>query len=218
MVALAICALLVACNSSNSSDSGGSTTVAPTESQIAPITQQARNEQSAATDPARTDPVGRLLLDTMSNDFIQQDDDLAGTGPKDLAAAAADDGAADAVQFLEGVGFVRGYQRLWTTQDFRSTIYLHLTVLGSDDGAVAYCGRLAENFRRKATTLDEFTVSDVPGAVGLRGGASDGAASAVFASRGPRCVEVLVGGTTDIPAAEQIAQVSKLFVQQYAKV
>ena len=215
MVALAAGTLLVACNSSGST---GPTTLGASGSRIAPITQPKPGDEVASSDPAPEDPVGRLLLDTVPSGYIQQDDDLAGTGPKDLAAAAVDDGAPDAIAFLGGVGFERGYQRLWTTQDYRSTIYLHISVLGSNDGAVAYCRRLADNLRRKATTVDEFAVDGVPGAVGVRGGAADGAASAVFAARGSRCVEVLVGGTTDIPAGEQIAQVKALFRQQYALV
>lgn len=161
--------------------------------------------------------IEKYLVADVPAEFTQQDDDLAGTGPTDLAKAAADAGFNGSAAFLEQAGFVAEHQRLWTTGDFRSTIYVRLAQFGADAGAAQYCSKLAELLRGKTSAPTAFTVDAVSGAVGVRASDRDGSASAVFATKGRWCVEVLWGGTNDVPADEQIAKATALFRQQYDK-
>ena len=161
--------------------------------------------------------IEKYLVADVPAEFTQQDDDLAGTGPTDLAKAAADAGFNGAAAFLQQAGFVAEHQRIWTTGDFRSTIFVRLSQFGADAGAAQYCSKLAELLRGKAAAPTDFTVDGVPGAVGVRASDRAGSASAVFAPKGRWCVEALWGGTNDVPADEQIAKATGLFRQQYDK-
>ena len=161
--------------------------------------------------------IEKYLVADVPSEFTQQDDDLAGTGPTDLAKAANDAGFSGAATFLQQAGFVAEYQRLWTTNDFRSTIYVRLAQFSAQAGAASYCAKLAELLRDKVATPTSFSVDAMTGAIGVRASDRDGSASAVFAAKGRWCVEALWGGTNELPAEEQIAKATSLFRQQYDK-
>jgi hypothetical protein len=159
-----------------------------------------------------------LILRDVPDGFSLQDDDLVGTGTTTLDQAAANAAFDGAKKFLEELGFRREYQRLWTTNDFGSTIYIRLAEFDTGSGAQRYCSRIAEIMRAKTSTPEAFVVDGVPSAIGVRGVDRDGSGSAVFAAKGTRCVEVLWGGTNDVPSTEQIGKVTELFNRQYAAI
>ena len=211
-VLVAVTAVATACGSSSKSTNSTNSTSTST-SVPKPTAQPASPDGVGSTDPALADPVGTLIIRDVPMEFSLQDDDLAGTGPTDLDKAAGFDGAK---RFLEEAGFEREYQRIWTTNNFGSTIYIRIAEFAARNGAQLYCSRLAEIVRAKTSTPEAFAVDGVPSAIGVRGTDRDGSASAVFAVKDKRCVEVLWGGTNDVPAAEQIRKATELFNRQYA--
>jgi len=214
-VLVAVTAVATACGSSSKSTNSTNSTSTST-SVPKPTAQPASPDGVSSTDPALVDPVGTLIIRDVPTEFSLQDDDLAGTGPTDLDEAAADAGFDGAKRFLEEAGFEREYQRIWTTNNFGSTIYIRLAEFAARSGAQLYCSRLAEIVRAKTSTPEAFAVDGVPSAIGVRGTDRDGSASAVFAVKDKRCIEVLWGGTNDVPAAEQIRKATELFNRQYA--
>ncbi len=214
-VLVAVTAVATACGSSSKSTNSTNSTSTST-SVPKPTAQPASPDGVGSTDPALADPVGTLIIRDVPMEFSLQDDDLAGTGPTDLDKAAADAGFDGAKRFLEEAGFEREYQRIWTTNNFGSTIYIRIAEFAARNGAQLYCSRLAEIVRAKTSTPEAFAVDGVPSAIGVRGTDRDGSASAVFAVKDKRCVEVLWGGTNDVPAAEQIRKATELFNRQYA--
>jgi len=209
---VAVTAVATACGSSSQSTNSTSTSTSIPK----PTAQPASPDGVSSTDPALADPVGTLIIRDVPTEFSLQDDDLFGTGPTDLDKAAADAGFDGAKRFLEEAGFEREYQRIWTTNNFGSTIYIRIAEFGTRNGAQLYCSRLAELVRAKTSAPEAFAVDGVPSAIGVRGTDRDGSASAVFAVKDKRCIEVLWGGTNDVPAAEQIRKATELFNRQYA--
>ena len=212
LAAVGIALLVSSCGSSNGTATSTSTSIPR------PTAQPASTDETASTDAALTDPLGALIIPDVPTGFSLQDEGFVGTGPTDIDKAAADAAFDGAKKFLEDIGFEREYQRLWTTNDFGSTIFIRIAGFETASGAQRYCSRIAEIMRSKAPAPEAFVVDGVPGALGVRGIDRDGSASAVFATKERRCVEVLWGGTNDVPSAEQIGNVTELFKRQYAAV
>ena len=210
-VLVAVTAVATACGSSSTSMNSTSTSLSIPK----PTAEPASPEGVSSTDPAVVDSVGTLIIRDVPAEFSLQDDDWVGAGPTDLNKAAADAGFDGAKRFLEEAGFEREYQRIWTTNNFGSTIYIRLAEFATRNGAQLYCSRLAEILRAKTSTPEAFAVDGVPSAIGVRGADRDGSASAVFAVKDKRCIEVLWGGTNDLSAKEQIRKATELFNRQY---
>lgn len=215
VAATVLMSLLGAACSSDSKRSEPSTTVA------APAGNASGSSDGATTttiDPALSDPVGRYLISTVPEGFSLQSDEFAGTGQVGLDLAVEEDGASDARSFLESVGYVSGYRRMWGTNDLGRTLFVALDLLGDDAGATAYCARAAETMRKRGTVASAFDVAGHPEAIGVRASDGSGSASAVFAAKGRWCVEALMGGTNDIPMADQQQQAIDTFLLQFAAV
>lgn len=208
-----------ACSSSGSSDSATTSAAVPAATDnTRPDGSTAATSAAAPTttvDAALTDPAGKYLITSVPKGYRVQDDDLANTGAADLTRAAEEDGASDARSFLEGIGYQHGYRRIWATQDFGRSIYVALDLLANEAGAKAYCERTAQNMRNKASLVEAFGVEGRPTAVGVRVSDESGSASAVFEAKGSWCIEVLAGGTNDVPVASQREQAASLFLAQY---
>jgi hypothetical protein len=142
-----------------------------------------------------------LLITSVPEGFVQIDDDVADTGPSDLAKAVRDDGGPDAEAVLTDAGFVGGYQRSWQTEDASGLIIVFLYQFSDASGASSYGDRMIETFDNDPTfEAVPFDVDGIPdvAARSLTNLAADGglASSVVFTKNG-YLVQIVVLGPTD---------------------
>ena len=158
------------------------------------------------TNTASSDPVGALILRSVPAGYNQQADPVGDTGPSDLAKAVKDDGGSDAQSALTHDGFVHGYQRLWSTADAKNSLVAFLYQFSSPAGAKAYAAREVTSLTSGSPTPTRFSVSGIPGAVGLQGPDGDGGnVAAITFTRGSYTAQVEV----DAPSASGLAKLAQ---------
>jgi len=173
---------------------------------------------AVTTSPGAADPLEALLVTSLPDGFEFVPDDVASTGPSDLAKAAHDDGGPDAEAVLTAAGFVHGYQRAWQSSDQKTLVIVFLYQFSAAEGAVSYRDRTIATLGAD-TTLEatEFTVAGVPDATGWSlkylTGSVDYAAS-VLCNNGGYLVYVMVVGGTD---PDNRALAAQLAVDQYGR-
>ena len=124
-----------------------------------------------------------------------------GDGPVDLAQAAAQNATANAPATLAQDGFQQGYQRLWATADGKEDLGVFVYQFATAAGAGTYMAHTLVVDRAVTTPpLANFSVTGIPGAVGLDG-STPHVADVMFA-RGRYVTLVSVLG----PHANAIAQ------------
>ncbi|MFN8053241.1 MAG: hypothetical protein U0Q22_17500 [Acidimicrobiales bacterium] len=157
------------------------------------------------------------LVTTVPSGFTMQPDDVGDTGPSDLDKAVRDDGSADARATLVGDGFVRGYQRLWATDDGERQIIVFVYQFETSRGAVANTGRTVERLRAGPGVSDTFTLDGVPGSGGVVGNDEDTAGASLVFSVGVYEVQVVANGPVSDSAQSYIDAVTPLARAQYDK-
>lgn len=109
--------------------------------------------------------VSELLLDAPPLDGFARADDVLGTGPLDLdAAARAEADVAAERALLETRNFERGASRAWL-DPAQDVVYLAIYDFADDDGAAAYWRDGIETLRARGAT--PFDVPEIEGAAGF---------------------------------------------------
>jgi len=213
--AVASVALLAvaACSGGHSSSSGATTTSSTTTSVVAATSSSSPSSTSTPTTVSGTctqaDPkvlatlVPQRLVPT---GFVMQPEATNQTGPTDFTKAVSDDGEPDASAVLKADGFRRGYQRLWAHADHRKVIAV-VYEFCSLSGAKAYATR-AERLGTSGTT-SPFTVTGIPGAVGITAHDNAGSSTAlVQATPGRYVIVASASGPTTVATQAQIEQLA----------
>jgi len=174
------------------------------------------------TTPPTAPPTGlaALILSTVPSGYVLQPDSVADTGPTDLNRAAADDAALDGRTALVDAGFVRGYQRQWSSADASGTtlvqdfvfLYEFETPAGAQSYAQHWNATLTST--NQGVTLHTFTPSFIPGALGLKAEDSTGSTGVVMFSKGVYAVEATVNGGTQV---DQSGPAGQLALAQFQK-
>jgi hypothetical protein len=155
--------------------------------------------------PQSDDDLEALLITDPPAGFEQQDDDVGDTGPSDLAKAVRDDGSPGARSTLTSEGFVRGYQRLWETQDGAQIVvflYQFATVAGTRQALI----RTSSLDDDPTADLSTFSPSGLPaGAFGLSGTQGGQTAAVVAYCSGVFLVQINANGTDGESAEQQLA-------------
>ncbi len=180
-------------------------------SQEAPSPEAAPPTSVAPGDPAALEP---LVLDEAPTGFTVAADDVGRTGATDLAAAAGDAGDPGAAEALSDAGFVRGWQRLWVSDDDEDELFLIVYEFADAGGATAFFDRTAGEPAKEGGE-GVFDVPGLPGAVGLDGGGDGLSVAAVIATTGPYLVQVIGNGPDPGPSRGTVvalvsAQVERL--------
>lgn len=204
--ALLLVAALAAAGCGGGSDSDAGQVTSTTEPRT--TTTRAKACEADDRDPRELEPVMVAEVDG----FQRSPDEVGDTGPSDLAKAIRDDGQPDAEAVLEGTGFRRGYQRLWTN-DAEDELVLFLYEFCKDDGAQQYAGRAAE-------TLAELGVTPIDtGGVGsgFMVRQPDLLGIWVAASEGPALVQVIAYAGSDADPAGVRDRAVELVAAQLAR-
>lgn len=214
LVACAVGALMIAsCSSDDSAD---------IDTSDAPVAETSEPLETASTEPEETtatvtsdDPLEQLLITSVPEGFAQVDDELVETGPSDLAKAIIDDGEPDAEQVLTDAGFVRGYQRLWETEDQSRLAIVFLYEFTDPDGAAVYADRALQLTEgNAAVTPVEFDVDGIPGAVGRTLSDDTGVSTFIVFTSSNYLVQIAVVDSEEA-ASQDLAQ--QLSVDQLAR-
>jgi hypothetical protein len=220
VVSFALLALMCGCSSAHKFVSSTSTTVTavvirPTRSSTttsststtttAPggtVTTGAATTTTATTAPV-TQPtapavgLAALILNAVPSGYERQADDVAQTGPTNLAQAADTDQSQTARRALLVTGFVTGYQRQWTSPDGFTIDQIFLYEFQSPKGAQGYAQHWHDTLvqtNQVGSVLHSFTPAFIPGATGLQEGDSTGSTAVVMFAKGSYAVEATVNG------------------------
>lgn len=161
----------------------------------------------APLDPAELEP---LVVDVAPSGFTLADDDVGGTGATDLDDAGdPDTGAA-----LAEAGFVRGWQRLWVSDDGDDELLAVVYEFADAAGAQAFFGRMAGGAAEEGGE-GVFAVPGMPEAVGVSASGDGLEVTAVTTTIGPYLVQVVGDGPVPGPSQGTVvalaaAQVARL--------
>lgn len=155
------------------------------------------------------------MLDEAPSGFSLVDDAVGRTGATDLAAAAADAGDPGAVEALVEASFVRGWQRLWVSEDGEDELFLIVYEFDEPDGAEAFFERTAGEPATKGG-VGVFEVPVIPGAVGISGGGDGLSVEAVVATRGAYLVQVIGNGPDPGPSRGTVVALAAAQIQRLA--
>jgi hypothetical protein len=185
-------------------------TLPPTSTTAAPVTEP--------TAPATG--LGALILATVPSGYNRQNDDIAQTGPTNLAQAADVDQSPSARRALLVTGFVTGYQRQWTSPDGFTVDQVFLYEFQSPKGAQGYAQHWRDTLvstNQVGTVLNSFTPAFVPGAFGLKEGDKIGSTAVVMYAKGSYAVEATVNGGVAASGApvDQSGPATALALAQY---
>ncbi len=220
----ALIAVAAAYSSSNGSAKAPATTTRPAASST--TGSSTSTTVAPSTVPTTPPPLSlpALILSEVPGGFALQPDDVADTGPTNLAKAALDDVGCNATcnarKVLVDAGFVRGYQRQWTGVDANGDAlnqdFVFLYQFRTPEGAQAYAQhwRVTLLTTNQGAALLSFTPALIPGANGLRVQDKLGSTGIVFFAKGPYAVQALVNGGPDI---DQSGPASQLAAQQYLR-
>lgn len=155
------------------------------------------------------------MLDEAPSGFTAASDDVGRTGPTDLAEAAADAGDPGAATALTEAGFVRGWQRLWVSEDDEDELFLLVYEFADAAGAATFFERTAGG-PPEAGGEGVFEVPGLPGAVGVTGGGDGLRVSAVVTTTGPYLVQVIGNGPEPGPSQGTVVALANAQVQRLA--
>jgi hypothetical protein len=178
----------------------------------APPTAAAPTTSVPPLDPDGLEP---LVVDQAPSGFALADDAEGATGATDLAAAAADATDPEAGTALAEAGFVRGWQRLWVSDDGSSELFLLVYEFAASEGAGGFFARTAGG---AATEGGEgvFEVPGIPGAVGVTGGGDGLSVQAVLFTTGPYVVQVIGNGPDPGPSRGTVVALAAAQAEQLA--
>jgi hypothetical protein len=212
-------ALGTACSSSGGGSAGTPTTVPATAPRSHPTTTTA-----PATTPTTTpaDPLDSLILGDILG-YTRQPNDVADTGPTDIAKATLDDVGCnvgcDARAELVSAGFERGYERQWSNVDAslaQTQDFIFLYRFQTPNGA----GRYAQHWRDTLLTTNQgaavagFTPAFVPGGIGLRVTDTTGSTGIVIVTKGQYAVKAQVTGGANVDESGPASSLAALQFQR----
>jgi hypothetical protein len=196
--------LVVACGCS----SGGGTT-APTTTLSAPApttTTTSTTTPTTVTFPGP--PLEPLVLEDAPSGYERKPDTLADTGFTDLSKAVRDDALspeADARQALVSAGFLRGYQRQWSTEPAVSQNFIYVYQFATPEGAAQYLSHWSAVATGGAGASRPAPVPftpTVPGWIGLKADDALGSSGVVLFSKGPYAVQAVSTGAAGVDQAD----------------
>ncbi len=207
--------VVVACGCSS-----GSGKTVPTTTAKPPVS---RTTGAPATLPTTTlsipgPPLASLVLEDAPSGFPRKPNTLADTGPTNLEKAVRDDALSDerdARQALTAAGFLRGFQRQWSTEPAVSQNFLYVYQFATPAGAKSYLSHW-----RSAVIAGASRAAPVPftpslaGAIGLKANDPRGASGVVLFSKGPYAVQAV---TTSGPRTDQAGESTALAYAEYAR-
>jgi hypothetical protein len=189
---------------------GCSSDEAPSPGAAAPTTTATPTTVAAPLDPAGLEP---LVVGDAPAGFALADDAVGGTGPTDLAEAAGDN--PDGGEVLAEAGFVRGWQRLWVSDDGEDELLLLLYELATPQGAADLLARIAAG-PAEGGGEGVFEVPAIPGAVGVSGGGGGLEVNAVVYASGPYLVQVIGNGPEPGPSQGTVTALAAAQAQRLA--
>jgi hypothetical protein len=199
-----------------SDDGGGAADATTTTAPIAPTTAPSTPAGSTAPPGIDLRDPTALILQEVPSGFLVQDDELADTGPVDLARAALSDPLQDAETVLEALGFKRGHQRTWrplaSTED--NTLFVY--EFSTPENAEAFLDHWLAGLRLTSSgvTLEEFVPPYMEPAYGVKGGRKNSSTAVVVAAHGPYAVQAVVQGE---PGVDQTNAAVELAARQVEK-
>jgi hypothetical protein len=158
-----------------------------------------------------------LMLKDAPSGFALEAEATADTGPTDLEKAVQDDALSDereARRALKDAGFLRGYQRQWSTANGVGQNFDYVYQFATPEGAASYLEHWRSAAIAGATRADPVPFTPVlPGAIGLKGNDRRGSSGVVLFSKGPYAVQAVVTGG---PGINQSVPAGELAFAQYA--
>jgi hypothetical protein len=199
--------------------SSGSGKAAPTTTVRAPTSTDSTTttRPTPTTDTIPGPALEPLVLDTAPSGLERKPDSLADTGPTDLEKAVLDDALSDeddARLALTANGFLRGYQRQWSTGDGVGQNFVYVYQFRTPEGAAAYLSHWRSAAISGATRAAPvpFTPA-LPGAIGLKANDARGSSGVVLFSKGPYAVQAI---STGVGGVDQGQPTTDLAFAQYA--
>jgi hypothetical protein len=158
-----------------------------------------------------------LVLKDAPSGFPRRADSLADTGPTRLEKAALEDplnDLNDARQTLRAAGFLRGYQRQWSTGDTIGQKFIFLYQFATRAGAISYVAhwRTAVIADVSGSPPAPFA-SLVPGAFGLQSKTDRASSGVVLFAKGVYAVQAVATGG---PGRDPRPPTNSLAFAQYA--
>jgi hypothetical protein len=228
--ATGISSALVVLACSCSSSGGGQAQQSPTTvKRHPPTTQPGRPTTTVHAGPTTTTvavppppALADLILSTGPAGFEQQPDDVADTGPTNLAKATDDDISQDGRHALLSAGFEAGYQRSWTSIDPTDNTpdqdFVFLYRFATPEGAQAYVQHWKVTLlttNTSAATIQSFTPPFIPDAIGLSAiDSKQGSTGVVLFAKGQYAVQALVIGG---PSKDQSGSAADMGYAQYQR-
>jgi hypothetical protein len=169
------------------------------------------------TTPIPGPPLATLMLKDAPSGFFLEAESTADTGPTDLEKAVQDDAltpAGEARRALKAAGFLRGYQRQWSTANGVGQNFDYVYQFATPEGAKSYLAHWRSAAIAGATRADPVPfVPVLPGAIGLKGNDNRGSSGVVLFSKGPYAVQAVVTGGHGV---NQSGPAGELAFAQYA--
>ena len=190
------------------------TATAPGSSSSAPVSSSSSSTTTTSVPAGPT--LESLILKVVPSLYEREPDSLANTGPTDLDKAASDDVfSRDARGALVRAGFVRGYQRQWSSNDTVGQNFIFVYQFATPAGAKSYLPtwRAAAVSGSTRAAPVPFTPTNIPDAIGLRALDGRGSSGVVLFAKGPYAVQALVTGR---PRIDQSSPATILALAQYA--
>jgi len=211
-------AVVVAGCSSGSGKAEPTTTVKAPASTTPPTTRAPVTTSTSTTTPVPGPLLVTLILEDVPSGYPQQPDVLAATGPTDLEKAVLEDPLNDeneARQLLVTAGFLRGYQRQWSTENVVGQNFIYLYQFATPAGATSYLShwRAAAIADVASAAPVPFTPA-VPGSTGLLSRSERASSGVVLFAKGPYAVQAVVTGG---PGVDESSRTTELAFAQYAR-
>ena len=155
--------------------------------------------------------------------YTRQSDDIADTGPTNLAKATLDDVgcnlSCDARGELTSAGFVRGYQRGWTNLDAKgqeAQNFVFLYQFKTPTGAQGYAAHWRDTLltTNQGAAVQEFTPAFIPGATGLRVADKSGSTGIAIFAKGSYAVKAQVTASPELDESGPATSLAALQFQR----
>lgn len=158
------------------------------------------------------------MLDEAPSGYDRKPDSLADTGPTDLAKAVLDDALTaegDARRALTTAGFLRGYQRQWSTEPAISQNFIYVYEFATPEGAAQYLAHWSAVATAGASRAGPLPFTPtVAGWIGLKANDERGSSGVVLFSKGPYAVQAV---STGAPGIDQAEPTTALAYAQFAR-
>ena len=205
-----------ACSTGGSGSNGAADRTTTSVGQGISTTVESTVVSSSTAIPGGDPALESLILTTVPSGLQRQPDNVADSGPVDLAKAIQDEVASDAAETLRTAGFLSGYQRTWAdaTQLEENVVFLYR--FASATGAARYASHRLSEFATSSTgtSFTPFLVF-LPSAGGLQVEGPTSSVAVVVFSKGVYSVEAV---STSGTHSDQSPIAAALAVAQYRRI